>query len=428
MARLFGALANAGAQANTNRFKRQQYDDQQAAQAREEARRVFEFAALQKDRQEQAAEARKQWELDTTLRAYADGFEDAPDMTKLRGAGIAMDAVTGFRGGATEYTPPEETPYETEVEGRPVRAAKMGSQYLTVGGKVLRNNRQRGANAVAQQEEAKALWDLKMKREVAGQLAADKDERAKERNDADNKTRALVAGIAAASRPQPQEKKDLWTDGKGGYLRLGMDDPIPPGFQPVRSGGSSGATGAAAGSKQQAEALKDLGAQLMAMAGPGGGLRSPTLASRMLKNVADQKDPGIMAAGASAVYGATTGVATQKIDNMRAQLKAILLPMQGGKAITANEERVIIGAFEDVANAPEELREQKMRAMEVAIAPIVARVTGQPDYNQTIAEMRQRAQSYRPKPAGTTTKQAAPPSMQQGETREQRIKRLSGSR
>ena len=47
MARLFGALANAGAQANTNRFKRQQYDDQQAAQARDEARRVFEFAAFE---------------------------------------------------------------------------------------------------------------------------------------------------------------------------------------------------------------------------------------------------------------------------------------------------------------------------------------------------------------------------------------------
>lgn len=257
MARLFGALANAGAQVNTNRFKRQQYDDQQAAQAREEARRVFEFAATNKRLEEQAAEARKQRELDTTLRAYDNGFEDAPDMTKLRGAGIALDAVTGFRSKATEYTPPEETPYETEVEGRPVRAAKMGSQYLTVGGKVLRNNRQRGANAVAQQEEAKALWDLKMKREVAGQLARDKDERAAERNDADNKTRALIAGIAAASRPQPQEKKDLWTDGKGTYLRLGMDDPIPAGFQPVRSGGA-GAGGGKPVTKGERDALSGI--------------------------------------------------------------------------------------------------------------------------------------------------------------------------
>ena len=213
MARLFGALANAGAQVNTNRFKRQQYDDQQAAQAREEARRVLEFKAMRDLAAARAEDARKQRELDTTLRAYDDGFEDAPDMTKLRGAGIAMDAVTGFRGGATEYTPPEETPYETEVEGRPVRAAKMGSQYLTVGGKVLRNNRQRGANAVAQQEEAKALWDLKMKREVAGQLAADRDQRRLELEALRNAGRLDVAQLSAAlkgsqaQQPQPASEK-----------------------------------------------------------------------------------------------------------------------------------------------------------------------------------------------------------------------------
>lgn len=411
MARIFGALANAGAQANTNRFKRQQYDDQQAAQAREEARRVFEFAATNKRLEDLAADVRKQRELDTTLRAYDNGFEDAPDMTKLRGAGIAMDAVTGFRGGATEYTPPEETPYETEVEGRPVRAAKMGSQYLTVGGKVLRNNRQRGANAVAQQEEAKALWDLKMKREVAQANKDNEFERRKE-----------LTTLAASLRPPPQPRAprtQLVQNDKGEYVIVDLDQLGPTG---LKAPPKAGTTGAAAGSKQQAEALKDLGAQLMAMAGPGGGLRSPTLASRMLKNVADQPDPGIMAAGASTVYGATTGVATQKIDNMRAQLKAILLPMQGGKAITANEERVITGAFEDVANAPEELREQKMRAMEVAIAPIVARVTGQPDYNQTIAEMRQRAQSYRPKPAGTTTKQSSKPGTMSFDAALQRVK------
>ncbi len=261
MARLFGALANAGAQVNTNRFKRQQYDDQQAAQAREEARRALEFKAMRDQAAAQAEDARKQRELDTTLRAYNNGFEDAPDMTKLRGAGIAMDAVTGFRSKATEYTPPEETPYETEVEGRPVRAAKMGSQYLTVGGKVLRNNRQRGANAVAQQEEAKALWDLKMKREVAQANAKAaieaRGEKAQAIEGMRGANRELVAGIAAASRPQPQEKKDLWTDGKGTYLRLGMDDPIPAGFQPVRSGGA-GAGGGKPVTKGERDALSGI--------------------------------------------------------------------------------------------------------------------------------------------------------------------------
>ena len=257
MARLFGALANAGAQANTNRFKRQQYDDQQAAQAREEARRVFEFAALQKDRQEQAKAAAQEREQSRLFQAQEAGYADAPDVAGVRAGGAAMAAMGGFHTNAEQAVAQEDAPFQREMEGVQYQAPKVASQYLTIGGKTLRKNRQSEANAAKDAEAQKFMAQVVMNKDIKSQLQMQRDIAAGGRADAAKQTREIVAGIAAASRPQPQEKKDLWTDGKGTYLRLGMDDPIPAGFQPVRSGGA-GAGGGKPVTKGERDALSGI--------------------------------------------------------------------------------------------------------------------------------------------------------------------------
>lgn len=206
MARLFGALANAGAQVNTNRFKRQQYDDQQAAQAREEARRVFEFAALRKDRQEQAKAAAQEREQARLFQAQEAGYADAPDVAGVRAGGAAMAAMGGFHTNAEQAVAQEDAPFQREVEGVQYQAPKVASQYLTIGGKTLRKNRQSEANAAKDAEAQKFMAQVVMNKDIKSQLQMQRDIAAGERADAANQTREIVAGIAAASRQQGQQQ------------------------------------------------------------------------------------------------------------------------------------------------------------------------------------------------------------------------------
>ena len=215
MARLFGALANAGAQMRERQFQREQYDAQQEAARRAEQRRVFEFAATQERLKEQAqlqAQLRQDqlaWQKQQRKIAMINqGYQP------WEGAGV--DPMVG------------DQPYETDVRGIKVAAERVPNQQVTIDGERYFRNTQRERNAAAQK------------------LATDLFAKFATLDDAQQARLQLQAAINAG-RPQPQPKMDLWTDGKGGYLRLGMDDPIPPGYSPVR--GSGGAQQAPSGPK-----------------------------------------------------------------------------------------------------------------------------------------------------------------------------------
>ena len=250
MARLFGALANAGAQVNTNRFKRQQYDDQQAAQAREEARRVFEFAALQKDRQEQAKAAAQEREQARLFQAQEAGYADAPDVAGVRAGGAAMAAMGGFHTNAEQAVAQEDAPFQREVEGVQYQAPKVASQYLTIGGKTLRKNRQSEANAAKDAEAQKFMAQVVMNKDIKSQLQMQRDIAAGERAGAANQTREIVAGIAAAAaanRPQRKYGKYFTNPKTGQTLWVDEGENPPDGFLQAGAGATKATAAATPG-------------------------------------------------------------------------------------------------------------------------------------------------------------------------------------
>jgi len=247
MARLFGALANAGAQANTNRFKRQQYDDQQAAQAREEARRVFEFAALQKDRQEQAKAAAQEREQARLFQAQEAGYADAPDVAGVRAGGAAMAAMGGFHTNAEQAVAQEDAPFQREVEGVQYQAPKVASQYLTIGGKTLRKNRQSEANAAKDAEAQKFMAQVVMNKDIKSQLQMQRDIAAGERADAANAVRAAVAAAAAANRPQRKYGKYFTNPKTGQTVWVDEGENPPDGFLQTGAGATKATTAATPG-------------------------------------------------------------------------------------------------------------------------------------------------------------------------------------
>ena len=208
MARLFGALANAGAQYNKGRFAREQYDDQQDKIARDEARRAFEFGVTNDRLMQQARGMAKAREEARIQSAMGQGFEEDLDTGAVRRAGIALDAVTGFQGGAATARATEQKPYEANVEGIPIRAPQMGSQYMTIGGRTLRKDRQRDANAGAMEQERKLLEQFAMKRDVAGKLAEDRAQRQMELEVLRQNGRKDVAALTASLRMQQGAAKE----------------------------------------------------------------------------------------------------------------------------------------------------------------------------------------------------------------------------
>lgn len=200
MARLFGALAGGLAKYRQGQFQREQYDAQQAEKQRAEQRRIFEFAATQ-DRLKEAAQLQAQLRQDALDRqrqqdvvaAQLKGYEDAP-VESVSSAANAFLQSQGMGGGAPAVRAPATKPYENTVEGIPVRAAAQGApRYATVGGRVMRYDPQREANAAAQEQERKLMETFAIKRDVAQQ-----------NKDNEFQRRMELAALTASLRPPPQ--------------------------------------------------------------------------------------------------------------------------------------------------------------------------------------------------------------------------------
>lgn len=371
--RLFGALANARARYNEGAMKGQQYTDEQDRIRRDEARRAFEFKA-QDDRlrdqvrlmQQEREAARQQQEELKVAGLLQQGWEDWE--------GLGADPIQG------------DAPVRQEVDGRVFEAPKAGSvRQTSVGTRRLRFDPQRQANRDAQK-----LFETYLTNKT---MQDDRQAAAQEQ-----------ARLIAMLRPPPPDrtKRALFRDEKGGYHYVNEGDDIPPGWTPAQRSMTpeQPRTGRQADQDRQgAEALKDIAAQMVGMA-QGGGLKAPSLPARVLQNKMQDKNPGVGSAVAEALYSSNVSPETQKIDNLRNQVSAVLLPLKGGKAITPGEERIIMGAFTNLVSSPPELRTQRLRAFELAVAPVIAKATGQADYNQTIAEIRQRAAVYAGRPGG----------------------------
>jgi hypothetical protein len=365
--RLFGALANARARYNEGAMKGQQYADEQDRIRRDEARRAFEFKA-QDDRlreqvrlmQQEREAARQQQEELRVAGLLQQGWEDWE--------GLGSDPIQG------------DAPFRQEAGGRVFEAPKAGAVRQTqVGARRLRFDPQRAANRETQKLFETYLTNMQMQDD---RQAAAQDQ----------------ARLIAALRPPPPDrtKRALFRDERGGYHYVNEGDDIPPGWTPAQRSMTpeQPRTGRQADSDRQgAEALKDIAAQMIGLS-QGGGLQPPSLVARVLQNKMQEKDPGVGSAVAEALYSSKVNPQTQRIDNLRNQVAAVLLPLKGGKAITPSEERIIMGAFTNLVSSPPELRQQRLHAFELAVAPVIAKATGQPDYNQTIAEIRQRAATY----------------------------------
>ncbi len=427
MARLFGALANAGAQVNTNRFKRQQYDDQQAAQLREEARRALEFKAmrdqaaaqmdLMRQSRQDTLDQRKQEEGrrrdEDIASGIRNGFESAP-YEEASSAANAFLQSQGMGMPSQVVKAPRSTRKPIMVEGQDVGAPDLQAspEYTRIGGRLMRYDAQKQANAKA----ATGASDMMAKFAL---------ERVKSKGDIDE----ILARAGATYHPPPQRRTQIVKDDASGeYVVVDMDQLGPTGLKVPKTGAGGGATATKLKSEEPMRAaLKEISSQVLAQAEAGGGLPAPSvMESYLADKKGDYKAGSLSRTLAKAGYAATAGPAMQKAQNFVDQVGSVLLPLRGGKAITQGEKEIIMGAVTVAPGETPEMRAQKLHAFEMLVAPVIAQGGG--DLNQVISEMRQRAQAYRPKSTGTTTKQAAPPSMQQGETREQRIKRLSGSR
>jgi len=136
MARLFGALANARAQYNQGKFKREQYDAQQEAAARKEARRALEFKLTQ-DRLSQ-----QQQMLDQD-RDEARTFREQQEVARRMSDGWEEDTLGP--NGAAGYIQP--LPQNGASQAGAVRRTQIGS-------KALRYDPQRAAN-----ESARAMME-----------------------------------------------------------------------------------------------------------------------------------------------------------------------------------------------------------------------------------------------------------------------------
>ena len=211
MARLFGALANAAAKYGEGRFKRQAYDDQQAQIDLENKRRAFEFAAmqgLQRDQMDLNKRLRedalqRQRELDV-VSAQQKGYETAAPEA-FGAAANAFLQSQGMGGPATSgvVRAPNTAPKQYTVEDQTFGDASQPGrqmQYATVGGRLMRYDPQRDVNDATRQAFEKYSQDLKFKRDIAQENQRARDEAAKERADEANRTRVLIAQIAASAR------------------------------------------------------------------------------------------------------------------------------------------------------------------------------------------------------------------------------------
>jgi len=213
MSRIFGALANAASKYGEGRFKRQVYDNQQAQQELENNRRAFEYAAsqgLQREqmqllKQQRDDQLQRQREADV-VSAQQHGYEDAPIEAVgsgvnafLQSQGMGGPASAGVVRAPNSAIETHQFEGQTFGDARP-DAKPRNMQYATVGGRTMRYDPQRAVNDQTRQAFEKFSQDVYTKRDLAQQNQAQRDEAARERADAANETRVMVAQIAASAR------------------------------------------------------------------------------------------------------------------------------------------------------------------------------------------------------------------------------------
>jgi len=401
MARLFGALANAGAQANTNRFKRQQYDDQQAAQAREEARRALEFKAMRDqaaaqmdltrqsrqdmlDQRKQEEGRRRDEDIASGIR---NGFESAP-YEEASSAANAFLQSQGMGMPSQVVKAPRSTRKPIMVEGQDMGAPDLQAspEYTRIGGRLMRYDAQKQANAKA----ATGAADMMAKFAL---------ERVRSKGDIDE----ILARAGAAYHPPPQRRTQIVKDdATGEYVVVDLDQLGPTGLKVPKTGASAAQAKGQNEARAQRTALEDISSQYYAL-NEGGGI--PEVGMGTAGAIAVINDPN---AGAAAQTAARTALAkfaspeTQKAANFVNQIAGVLMPLRGGKAITKNEVSIILGGMTAVAGESPEMRRQRMGAFLKIVGPVLAAEDG--DLDGAIARIQQRAQQYAPQGRGQSSK------------------------
>jgi len=401
MSRLFGALANDAAKYGEGRFKRQAYDDQQAQIEKENQRRAFEFAALQgfqRDQMEMQKQLRedalKQRDEAAIVAAHNSGREDA----RGEAVGAAANAFLqsqGMGGPATAQVPTaaQEPVYKESVDGVPFDAGKRtGMQYETIGGRLMRYDPQRPANDATRKAFEKFAQDMKIKKDVAQENQAARDAAAKDRG-------LAIEAIRAANRPQPQPKMEWITDGKT-FMRIGPNDAVPPGWRPAANSMNPSAAKAGGGEAKALRAgLEDVTARIYAM-GENGGIPDIGLPAAYAITKLTDPDAGSLATTAARAFMAQLPEDQQSFGNLLSQLNAVVMPARGGKAITQNEVKIIMGAAQPVPNESSAMRQQRMRAIFNVVGPLLAAEDG--DLQGAVNRVVERSRLYSPQAPATS--------------------------
>lgn len=248
MSRLFGALANAAAKYGEGRFKRKAYDDGQAQQSLENERRAFEFAANQGRlteqmnlvKQQREDQLQRQREGDV-VDAQQSGYETAaPEAIGAAANAYLQSQGMGGPGSAGVVRAPNTAPKKYELEGQTFGDDTQPGrqmQYATVGGRMMRYDPQRKINDETRKAFEGYTKELTMKRDVAQQNQAARDEAAKDRA-------ITVEQIRAASRPQPQpraQRTQLVQGADGEYVIVDLDQLGPTGLKGPPKGTTGGA-------------------------------------------------------------------------------------------------------------------------------------------------------------------------------------------
>lgn len=387
MARLFGALANAGAQYNKGRFAREQYDAEQQKIARDEARRAFEFGVTNDRLMQQAKEAtelrkaaQERLNQQDQFEAIQAGAEDTP-VESLAAASQAFLQGQGMGMPQQAVRAPQTARKVQQAEGIDFSAEQAGAPaYINAGGRVLRYDPQKAANASADKAMRDHLTKIMMEKQRSAGDMAEIDRRAMYRNPPN----------------PPQRRTQLVQGADGEYVIVDLDQLGPTGLKGMpRAGGAAQAADAKMDPMRMA--LKDVGAQALAKA-ENGGFRTPGLGSSALYAV-EQSGTPIFSKAAGATRAKVVDPQVQVQQQLIKEVESMILPLKGGKAITEGERKIITGVFERTPGEPPEMRQAKVAAFERLIATTAAKAGEDPA--AIVAEMRQRASQYKQRPSAS---------------------------
>ena len=283
---------------------------------------------------------------------------------------------------------PRSTRKPIMVEGQDMGAPDLQAspEYTRIGGRLMRYDAQKQANAKA----ATGAADMMAKFAL---------ERVRSKGDIDE----ILARAGAAYHPPPQRRTQIVKDdATGEYVVVDLDQLGPTGLKVPKTGASAAQAKGQNEARAQRTALEDISSQYYAL-NEGGGI--PEVGMGTAGAIAVINDPN---AGAAAQTAARTALAkfaspeTQKAANFVNQIAGVLMPLRGGKAITKNEVSIILGGMTAVAGESPEMRRQRMGAFLKIVGPVLAAEDG--DLDGAIARIQQRAQQYAPQGRGQSSK------------------------